>query len=91
MHIMSIQRKIARRIKSRYPVSIPREELNHKGILVVNSAFALAIYAIIVAIIILLAADTGQTLATKSVAFLLLLSALPCVIPKIIVDHTELD
>ena len=47
MHIMSIQRKIARRIKSRYPVSIPREELNRKGILVVNSTFALAIYAIL--------------------------------------------
>ena len=88
---MSIQRKIARRIKSRYPVSIPREELNHKGILAVNSAFALAIYAIIVAIIILLAADAGQTLATKSVAFMLLLSALPCVIPKVIVAHTKLD
>ena len=57
----------------------------------VNSAFALAIYAVIVAIIILLAADTGQTLATKPVAYLLLLSALPCVIPKVIVAHTKLD
>jgi len=88
---MSIQRKIARRIKSRYPVSIPREELNHKGVLVVNSAFALSIYAVIVAIILLLAADTGQIIATKPVAFMLLLSALPCVIPKIIVAHTKLD
>ena len=88
---MSIQRKIARRIKSRYPVSIPREELNHKGILVVNSALALAIYAAIVATILLLAADTGQIIATKSVAFVLLLSALPCVIPKVIVAHAKLD
>ncbi len=88
---MSIQRKIARRIKSRCPVSIPREELNHKGILVVNSAFALSIYATIVAIILLLAADTGQIIATKPVAFILFLSALPCVIPRIIVAHTKLD
>ena len=88
---MSVQRKIARRVKSRYPVSIPREELDHKGILAVNSAFALAIYAAIVAIILLLAADTGQIIATKSVAFMLFLDALPCVIPKVIVAHTKLD